>query len=88
MVPVGRRDKHYQGGYIDVAFAHTSFQEFFLAHHILASLLQKNSDTAILNATLPKPVTRFLTALISTLSSDDQSKIRTHPNFTCDKYAL
>src|SRR5205807_2563119 len=76
MVPVGRRNKHYQRGHIDVAFAHTSFQEFFLAHHILAVLLGKNADTTILSAVLPKPVTRFLKGLVSILPPDEQASVR------------
>jgi hypothetical protein len=76
MVPVGRRNKLHHGGHIEVAFAHTSFQEFFLARHILAALLEKNIDPTILHSVIPKPVTRFLQQLISTLPPDQQALAR------------
>ena len=85
MVPLGRRNKLHQGGHIEVAFAHTSFQEFFLAHHILAALLGKIADPKILHSVLPKPVMRFLQGLISTLSPDEQVKVRSRFHLTGDE---
>jgi len=83
MVPVGKRNKHHQGGYIEVAFAHTSFQEFFLARHIFAVLLGKSADSKVLQNVMPKPVIRFLQGMISSLSSDEQMKISSlHPLLT------
>ncbi len=80
MVPVGRRNRNTRGGHIDVAFAHTSFQEFFLAHHILAVLLEKSPDDAIVRATLPRPVIRFLRGLSALLTIEEQKQV--HLRFT------
>lgn len=82
MVPVGRRNKLRHGGRIEVAFAHTSFQEFFLARHILAVALETIIDQMILQSVLPKPVSRFLHGLIATLPTDEQVKARSRFNPT------
>lgn len=75
MVPTGRRSRHVRGGRIEVAFAHTSFQEFFLARYILNALRDKNDDTGILRAVIPEPVRRFLQGLVSALPRDEQTAI-------------
>jgi hypothetical protein len=78
MVPVGQRNALHRGGTIEVAFAHTSFQEFFLAHHILSTLLESTCDQAILQHSLPKPVARFLQGLIANLPPDRKATVIAH----------
>jgi hypothetical protein len=76
MVPIGYRNRNQLGGYIEVAFAHTSFQEFFLARHMVAALLENAVDTKIENCAIPKPVMRFLDGLLSALPPDERNKAR------------
>jgi hypothetical protein len=80
MVPVGRRNRKHQGGYMDIVFAHTSFQEFFLARHIFKALLENKLDQSVLHSVVPKPVMRFLNGMISNLSLNEQAEIRIRLN--------
>jgi hypothetical protein len=75
MVPVGRRNRNARNGHLEVAFAHTSFQEFFLAHHVLAVLQERIQDPVINSGILPKPVIRFLRGLIASLSPEEKTII-------------
>lgn len=88
MVPVGRRNMLRHGGHIEVAFAHTSFQEFFLARHILAASLEQIVDQTILKSVIPKPVTRFLQGLIATLPPDEQVKARSYFYTDCGIHGM
>jgi hypothetical protein len=74
LVPFGKR--RLQGsGALTITFAHRSFQEFFLARHVVEKLLSAASDqTAVFASRLPEEVTGFIEGLISIL--DPASRTR------------
>jgi hypothetical protein len=76
LLPIGRRDANREKGHLVFTFAHQSFQEFFLARHLLASLSQNEVNPVILNKSLPKAVARFARGLFSLIPPDEQIRIR------------
>jgi hypothetical protein len=76
MVPVRWRSRHQDSGSMSIAFAHRSFQEYFLARYILAVALEPSDATELLNSELPTPVLRFLHGLIAALPSEQQAIAR------------
>jgi hypothetical protein len=76
LLPVGRRDANREKGNLVFTFAHQSFQEFFLARHLL-TLLSKNSlNPTIPYESLPKAVIRFAKDLFPLFSEGEQTHIR------------
>jgi hypothetical protein len=75
LVPVGARNRYYQNGYMDITFAHTSFQEYFLARYIFISMSENSNNQSVLLGVMPKPVKRFLEGMVSKLPPDQQANI-------------
>lgn len=74
LVPFGKRGEFHPGA-ISVAFAHKSFQEFFLARYIFDLVkADANELGAFAGGRLPKEVERFLTDLLNTLQESDKQR--------------
>lgn len=83
LVPVGRRNREHEGGYIQVSFAHLSFQEFFFARYILDVLRGKIADSSVVCDAKPKAVMRFLAGMISLLPEEERLNMNSrYPDFT------
>ena len=76
LLPVGRRDANRNKGHLVFTFAHQSFQEFFLARHLLALLSKADLNPAVPNELLPRAVARFARGLFSLFPPDEQVHIR------------
>jgi hypothetical protein len=76
LVPVGRRHVPGMGGLVHFAFAHKSFQEFFLARYLLSMVRARNDAVLTAGIEVPQAVLRFLRGLFSLLAADEQTEMQ------------